>query len=450
MAQFNSSAILKGNSQLLRVCLLGVLVLVLLIPVEMIRNLVAERQERNQSATAEISSKWGNAQTIIGPALVIPYSVRWTEESKTGPEIVRTGERMAIFLPKTLRATGRITTEERARGIFVVPVYRLKGSIEGEFGAPNLADLGIDPAAVSWDRAHLAVGIADVRGIQEQSTVSWNGVQHNFLPGSGGFSDGGPGIHTAVTAGPSDTSFKFSFPLTLNGSLAAYFAPFGEDTVVQMSSNFAAPNFQGNWLPSDRTVSASGFDATWRISYLGRNYPQAWTSGTDVRKAIEASRFGLEFSEPIDRYRLADRSLKYAALFILLTFATVWLVEVLSKARVHPIQYLMLGAALCTFYLLELSLSEHISFMIAYLIASLSIIIMLAGYSRIILATGRRSMVPAGVAALYAYLFVVLTNEDGALLVGAIGLFSVLAAIMFLTRGINWYAETTPSEPTLD
>jgi inner membrane protein len=137
---------------------------------------------------------------------------------------------------------------------------------------------------------------------------------------------------------------------------------------------------------------------------------------------------------------MADRSLKYAGLFILLTFATVWLVEVLSRSRLHPIQYLMLGAALCVFYLLELSLSEHISFGVAYGIATLSVIGMLAAYSRAILTAGKRALVPVGTALLYSYLFVLLTNEDDALLIGSIGVFVILAGIMYLTRHVNWYA----------
>jgi inner membrane protein len=427
------------NSQILRLCLIAGLAVVLLVPIVMIWGLVSERQDRNREATAEVSSKWGNTQTIIGPALILPYMARWTETTPSG-EVTRTGVRNAVFLPKELRTTGRVDVESRSRGIFKVPVYGMKISVAGEFGKPNLAELGIDPTSIAWDRAHVAVGISDVRAIREQTAISWNGREAEFLPGVGGFADGRSGIHALVTAGAADSEFRFSFPLSLNGSLAIYFVPFAETTSVQLTSNSPNPDFQGSWLPADRAISQNGFDATWRISYLGRNYSQSWISGAIPGKAIDDSRFGVQLIEPIDRYRMAERSVKYAGLFILLTFAFVWLIEVMAGTRVHPIQYLMLGAALCVFYLLELSLSERLNFSLAYGIASLAILGLVAAYSRVIFKRGQRAvLVACGVAGLYGYLFVLLTNEDAALLFGSIGLFVILGAIMFVTRRVDWY-----------
>ena len=441
MSQMDSMISSIRSSQLLRLCLVGILTLVLQIPIAMIGGLVSERRDRHQAAITEVSSKWGNAQSITGPALVLPYTVRRIETAASGEQTVHTDTRHAVFLPKRLEAAGRIETESRSRGIFVVPVYTLNLSVEGEFAQPNVVELGIDPSAVQWDRAHLAMGISDVRAIREQSTLTWNENQYEFIPGTSGFADGGPGVHALIVADAATPGFTFSFPLSLNGSLSLHLAPFAEQTVVRMASNSRYPNFQGNWLPEERTVSAGGFDAVWRVSYLGRNYPQSWVSGTDVRKAIDASRFGVELIDPVDQYRMADRSVKYAGLFILLTFASIWLIEVLASVRVHPIQYLMVGAALCVFYLLELSLSEHIQFSLAYAIACLSIVVMIATYSRVIFRSERRSAIVAtGVGALYGYLFVLLTNEDGALLVGSIGLFLIIGLIMYVTRGVDWYA----------
>jgi inner membrane protein len=439
MSQLERTIDAVRNSQMLRLCLIAGLALVLLIPIVMIWGLVSERQDRNREATAEVSSKWGNTQTIIGPALVLPYTARWTETTPAG-EVVRTGVRNAVFLPKQLKTTGRVDVESRSRGIFKVPVYGLKVSVEGEFGKPNLSELGIDPASVAWDRVHVAVGISDVRAIREQSAISWNGHEAEFLPGVGGFAEGRSGIHALVAAGAADSGFKFSFPLSLNGSLAVYFVPFAETTSVQLTSNSPNPDFQGSWLPADRAVSQNGFDARWSISYLGRNYSQSWISGAVPVNTIDDSRFGVKLIEPIDRYRMAERSVKYAGLFILLTFAFVWLIEVMAGTRVHPIQYLMLGAALCVFYLLELSLSERLSFSLAYGIASLAILGLVAAYSRVIFKRGQRAvLVACGVAGLYGYLFVLLTNEDAALLFGSIGLFVILGAIMYVTRRVDWY-----------
>jgi len=433
------------NSPMLRLGLLVFLSLLLLIPILMIDNLVSERKSRRQDAVSEVTSKWGQTQSIAGPALVLPYTHRWEEVTAAGQRVTRSETCHAFFLPKTLRAASKVDCELRRRGIFSIPVYRLDLTLEGEFDRPNLAELGIDPATVAWDRAHLAVGVSDPKAIQQEIAVTWNGNAAPFLPGVGAFSQCGTGIHAPVSVQPGADHFTFSFPLSLHGSLGLYFAPFGRSTLVEMKSNYAAPSFQGNWLPSQRSVAADGFTASWSIPFLGRNFPQAWTSDASVRPAVEDSKFGVDFINPVDHYRMADRSVKYAFLFVLLTFAVVWLVEVLSKIRLHPIQYLLLGAALCLFYLLELSLSEHLGFPLAYGIASAAVVAMVAAYSASALRkAGRALVVTGGVALLYAYLYVLLTNEDYALLVGSIGLFVMLAVIMFATRRVDWHQTGAP------
>jgi inner membrane protein len=437
------------DSRLLRLCLVGALALLLMIPIMMIYQLVWERQSRHDTVIAEVASSWGNTQTLTGPALILPYTVRTVETSAAGKETVLTDTRHGVFLPKTLRAKGRIDVETRSRGIFDVPVYRLNVSIDGEFGEPNLKELGIDPSTVDWSRAHLALGISDVRAIREQSAVTWNKQPVSFLPGTGSFTDGGVGIHAPVAVTPTSVAGPFSFNLSLNGSSGVYLSPFAEETTVQLTSNSPNPSFQGSWLPTDRSISAQdGFDATWKVSYLGRNFPQSWIvdSAGEKRQAIEASRFGVQLTEPVDTYRMAERSVKYAILFILLTFASLWLIEVLARTKIHPIQYLLLGAAMCVFYLLELSLAEHLPFPIAYGIACLAVVAMIACYSRVVFKQNRHTaVITAGTTVLYGYLFVLLTNEDAALLAGSIGLFASIAGIMFATRRIDWYGGETSS-----
>src|SRR5438093_5414145 len=216
------------SSKLLRLCMVGILGLVLLIPVAMIGFLVSERHDRRDAAVAEVSEKWGKAQTVTGPALVLPYTVRRVEVNN-GREVIHTDTRQAVFLPKRLRVTGRIESEMRSRGIFSVPVYTANFSIDGEFGRPNLPELGIDPASVAWSRAHLAIGITDVRAIREQSAITWNGSQASFLPGTDGFIEGSSGIHTVIPAAADDSGYKFAFPLSLNGSVGLYLTPFAEE-----------------------------------------------------------------------------------------------------------------------------------------------------------------------------------------------------------------------------
>ena len=433
------------NSQMLRLLSVGFLALLLQIPIAMIGGRVTERQERRDQAVAEVASKWGGTQSITGPALVVPYTHRWTERAASADPIERSELRYAIFLPEQLSVRGTVDSERRSRGIFAIPVYQLGMTISGEFARPNPAELGIEPSTVAWDRAQLAIGVSDVRAIQHENEVSWNGRSISFLPGTGEFSEGGPGIHAVVGVAEGAERIAFSFPLALNGSRGVYFTPFGRTTEVDLASDYAHPSFQGNWLPAERTVSDASFTAKWSIPYLGRNYPQSWKSDASFHEAIAGSRFGVELIDPVDQYRMAERSVKYAGLFILLTFAAVWLIEVLAGVRVHPIQYLLLGSALCLFYLLELSLSEHIGFFFAYATASVSVIALVAGYCSVVLRRrSRAGIVATGVALLYAYLYTLLMNEDYALLAGSIGLFAILAAIMYATRRVDWYAVGAP------
>ena len=439
------------SSRMLRLVSVGLLALLLHIPIAMIGGLVAERQERRQAAVTEVSSKWGNVQSIIGPALVVPYAYRWTEASASGLPITRTETRNAIFLPQQLRVRGSIDSELRHRGIFSVPVYKVVLTLEGEFTRPSFSELGLEPAAVAWDRAQLAIGISDARAIQQETAVTWNGKPVSFLPGTGAFTDVGTGIHAVVGFADGVQRAQFSFPLSLNGSIGVYLTPFAQNTTVELQSNYGHPSFQGNWLPVERSVLDAAFQAKWSIPFLGRNYPQAWKAEVGMRKEIDGSRFGVELVNPVDHYRMAERSVKYAGLFILLTFATLWLIEVLAGVRVHPIQYLMLGGALCLFYLLELSLSEHLGFPLAYTVASIAVVGMVAGYSVVVLHHIRRALfVGAAVSLLYAYLYILLMNEDYALLIGSVGLFLILAAIMYATRRVDWYELGARSTAPLD
>jgi inner membrane protein len=289
----------------------------------------------------------------------------------------------------------------------------------------------------------VVLGISDVRAIQAQVSMTWNGQAVAFLPGTSGVPEIAAGIHAPVPIDPKAGSTSFRFPLTVNGSTSVFFTPTARETEVEIDSNAANPGFAGNWLPVERSVSASGFQARWAVPFLGRNYPQAWTSTPAMTDAIGVSRFGVELNHPIDQYRMTDRSVKYATLFVLLTFATVWLIEILTNVRVHPIQYLLFGASLALFYLLELSLSEHLPFVLAYAIASLAVVGMVTGYAIVMVKRLKRALIiGAWVTTLWGYLYVLLTNEDYALLIGSIGLFMILGGIMILTRRVDWSSAT--------
>jgi len=417
-------------------------VLLLHIPATMIKSVIQERQITRNQAVEEVTGKWGRSQTIVGPSITVPFVKRWTEQTKTGETKAHSEVKYATFLPETLHWSGKIDSEVRYRGIFQVPVYRMALTCTGLFARPDLSQWKIEADDILWDRAYLSTRISDVRAITNQAILTWNDKTTGFLPGSGEAGPQHSGIHADLRDLLWADTAKFSFTLNLNGSEKALFAPFGKETRVDLESNWSDPSFQGAWLPSQRTVSKQGFKATWTIPFLGRNYPQKWTSAESAEKSIAPSVFGVSLISPVDHYRMADRSTKYLTLFLALTFITLWLFEVLAKIRIHSVQYLLVGVGMCLFYLLELSLAEHIGFALAYAVASLAIVALISSYCVTVLRSASRALIVGTVVTiLYGYLYVLLGDQDYALLIGSIGLFVVLAIIMYMTRKVDWYAD---------
>jgi len=240
-------------------------------------------------------------------------------------------------------------------------------------------------------------------------------------------------------------AYAFAFNLGLSGSQRLQFIPTGKQTTVVLRSKWPSPSFSGAFLPQARRVDKEGFEARWQVSWFGRGYPQQWTTPpesekrTAMKAVLEGSAFGVDLFLPVDAYQKTERSTKYGVLFLLLTFLTFFLYEVFSGLSLHPMQYLLVGSALCLFYLLLLSISEHAPFGISYLVASAATVLLIGGYSAAVLRGRLRALLMTLVlGVLYVYLYVLLQLEDYALLLGAAGLFVILALVMYLTRRIDW------------
>jgi inner membrane protein len=449
------------RSQGLRLLVLSFLALLLLIPVGMVRGVIEERTARRDEAVRDVAASWGGAQRIAGPRLVVPFVVRWQEPIADGKTLARERRDVAVFLPKTLDVAGTLDPSALSRGIFDVTVYAARLTLSGAFTAPDFAPLGVAPSEVLWERAELVLDVSEVRAIDEVA-LSWGKEALAFEPGGGRAQPHASAIHVPL-GGRAEHGAQFEIALSARGSESLALAPLGEKTTAQLSASWPSPSFSGAWLPAERSVSDAGFRARWTIASLGRGFPQSWLAADEpVRTAQAAARavdvesesqarvgnehaardpvtFGVRLLQPVDAYRMAERSAKYAVLFIALTFATLWLFEVLAKSPLHSVQYLLVGAALCLFFLLELSLAEHIGFGVAYALASGGVVGLVGGYAWAVLrSAGRAGVVATIVTTLYAYLFVLLTNEDYALLAGALGLFAALAAVMWLTRRVDW------------
>lgn len=423
----------ESNKLLIKGFVIGILILVMLIPAAIISDLVKERANRQQEVISEVSRKWAEPQTLVGPVLMLPYNAR-TTDSKGGTSITKS---IAYFLPEKLNVKGTILPETRHRSIYEVMLYRSDLTLTGNFDNLNLASLNIHPEDVLWDEARLAVGIHDTRGLEDEIQLAWNdsnqlleaGVPDNHVIAAG--------MSNLVNVNP-NTNNQFTIKLKLKGSDYFYLTPVGKTTTVKLSSPWSNPAFDGKYLPdTNADISQQGFAATWKIQQAARPFPQAWVSGS---QRIAESAFGVRLIQPTDNYAKTERSVKYALLFIGLTFAVFFFIELLQKKQIHPLQYLLVGIALTVFYTLLLSISEYIGFNKAYVLAAFATITLIGLY---VWSMFQQAKIAIGftmaLGSLYAYIFFLIQLQDYALLFGSIGLFVVVALAMYSSRKVNWY-----------
>ena len=443
----------KRHLTMLKLFGVGALILLMLIPLLMIQGVLNDRLARRNEAVDDITASWGKDQSIIGPVLVVPYlhhgtvvrSVTLPDGRVETREVAETTVAFAYFLPDTLEIAGDVQTQTLHRGIYDAAVFRGMINVAGKFPVPDMAALKIDPKDVLWKDAAVTLAVSDLRGTRESLMLDWGGKKIQLQPGSQL-----PGYTTGVTAPlasdqPIAAPMSFSIALDLNGSSGIFFAPFGVQNVVTLKSNWPDPGFHGAFLPSDRNVRSDGFDATWKVSYYGRDYPQRWTSRSGNERfttlAVSNSLFGTQFLRVLDAYRYVERSIKYGVLFFVLVFTTFFLFEVTAKQKIHPLQYLMVGAALCLFYLALLSASEFIGFTASYAIATVAATGLITWYCSYFLGGGARTlMIGGGLIGVYTFLYITLRQQDYALLMGTVALFILLGIVMWVTRKIDWYA----------
>lgn len=420
------------NSLTIRIIGIGILALLLLIPSSMISSLIHEREQTRNEAEMEVTSKWGESQVIGGPLVSVPFYDTIQNANGENEKILR----YAHFLPEDLEITGSVKPEKRYRGIYVVPLYQADLEIRGSFAPLGQHSLPISNKNLLWSEAFLSLGISDVKGIREKIEIQIGDVKKEMGPGTRTVDVFNSGVNVKL---PWDFTRgkKFSVKLLFNGSKELYFLPMAKETKVALNSPWQTPSFEGDFLPGFREISDSGFKATWKILELNRNYPQDFI-GTDETSQIQNFKFGVRFLLPVDEYHKTIRSSKYSELFLLLTFITYFFIEVYKKVRLHFIQYLLLGFAVLLFYILLLSLTEHISFDVSYWISSSMILALVTLYSRAFFKGELVFLVAGGtILGFYIFFFTLLQLEGFALLVGTFGLFILLAIAMYFTRRIQ-------------
>ena len=460
------TSFVSRHTTALKLLVVGVLTLFLLIPLSMISSLIYERLETKRSAELEITSKWSGEQVITGPAIVIPYFQEIKLKDKT--ELIR---KSLLLFPTELNVLTDAKVEKRKRGIYDVSLYRSDIELTGILSFDDLAKTSVKLEQMYLDEARIIMGISDLKGIRESVVMHLGDAEYNFEPGlpvenlytdinptldkyyyesveqstspnvsTGIFSAGlNVKLDSVAMNGLTHGSVPFSINLHLNGSQGFFIVPIGKTTTAKVVSDWASPSFGGDFLPESHNVTNSGFDAQWKVIDLNRSFGQ--TVDADNATAINqmaTSAFGVKFIQSVDQYQQNKRSVKYAILIILLTFVVVFFIEVLKNKAVNPFQYLLVGLALVLFYSLLLSLSEIWGFNLAYIVAAFMTTTLIVLHMSSILKNRNLGLfIGALLTFLYVFVFILIQMESYALLVGSIGLFCILAVIMYFSKKLE-------------
>jgi len=430
----------------IKAAIITLLLFLFLIPLGMIEDLIWEREGRKDEAEQNIVSSWGGETAFGGPVLVIPRRITTDVLDEKGKYLRTEESRGSVYLlPRNLVIEGRSRSEIKSRGIFDVPVFTMELAGSGEFSLESIFR-NDNPEDLFWDQAYVQFSYSHLKGMKKTAPLFWNGREVGFEPGDSALSFYDSVLKVPVDIGrgrSADRSrtFPFRFSQEIRGGKSAVFLPLGGETRVTLASDWDSPSYQGYYLPTEHTREDEGFTAQWEINALSRSIPETWTESESwILEEMREASFGVSFFPELDSYNKTRRTVDYGILFLILPFLTLFLFELIRKVKIHPFQYFLAGAADIMFYLILLSLSEHISFINSYLIASAAVTLLITVYALSIQGVGRKglSLLPV-MAGGYGYLYFVLKSDDYALLMGTAGLFAALAATMFLTRGIRWY-----------
>ena len=423
----NNQEMPKKSKLGLKLLLIAGMCVVFLIPWALIRNLVKERQNTENDAEYEVFSKWAGNQTVIGPIIVVTYTKKDIKEPVK-----------MLLLPEQLNVKGDVSTKALKRGIYDFTVYETSLDLTGRFNLPKDFEKNQEGKEWHFEAAQVIVDITNLKGLRNNVVFNLNGTAHDMEPDAGTM--GGLSCTVDLSSLLEGNTLDFSVAVPFKGSGNLMFAPTGQTTTINLTSDCVTPSFDGDYLPDERQVNEKGFEASWKVLAINRDYPQLMESNYSNNSRINNSTFGVELKVPVEQYQQTDRAIKYAFFIILLTFAAVFFVEMRKSTPIHPVQYLMVGIALIVFYTLLLSFSEHFAFSISYLIACVMTIGLIVAFMASVAKNKKTGLgIGALLAVLYAFVYVLLQLESYALLVGSVGLFIILGIAMFATQKIDWY-----------
>ena len=413
----------------IKAVIIFVMAFFLWIPTNLIRGVINEREDRQEEAIAEVSSKWAGRQTVTGPILMIPYN-----GTSNG---VTFQKKYAWFMADVLDINSSVSPQKRHRGIYDVVVYQGDISITAKFNEIKFNQLNVPAANLLWAEAKLLLQISDLsRGINEEIYIKWKDSSFICQPWSEATADIGDALYASIPlkAEEAATLNSFTVQFSLHGSQQLMFSPAARETKIQLTGNWPDPSFTGIKIPETPNTSDSGINVKWK--YLNRNHPMVW-NGQFIN--LQPSAMGANLIIPVDGYDKTERSVKYSLLCIILTFAAFFLIETIYKRNLHLVQYGLAGLALVLFYTLLLSISEYTGFNLAYLIAGVATIGLVTWFVGSIMKSSRLAVFISFVlTVVYGYIFTIIQLQDYSLLMGSIGLFIALGIIMFFTRKLQW------------
>ncbi len=437
----------------LKIIVIFVIGALLMIPLLMISEKIYERKSYLRDAKYSVAQNWTGAQQLMTPILVVPYVTEQQTQyydglSESYKVKINRQNKIRLILAQNLNIAANLDTSMRYKGIYQVPVYNAQVVVQGEFDQQAIQE-SLEEIENSTDFKHFSAPylssiVSDARGINNAPQLKWNDQNIPFAPGSLMQTDSN-GLHAILPISAlrqhDKGSIPFAYKMNLRGMERINFIPVATQSEVSVTSNWAHPEFIGNFLPVDRQINDEGYQANWQVSSFATNV------GTKLNqcalgdcKALTATSFGVKQIEPVSIYVQADRSVKYGVLFIGLSFIAFFIFEITKKLPIHAIQYTLVGFSIAIFYLLLISLSEHIAFAAAYMIASFCCICLLFYYLRYVLQGVKDAFIFASLlAVLYGVLYVIISAEDFALLMGALLTFITLALVMVFTRNIDWY-----------
>jgi inner membrane protein len=430
------------DSILFKTGIITVIMLVLLIPSSWIQGLVADREGYQQQMMQSVADKWSGSQLVQGPVLMLPYRKLIKETEAGNKTITREIIKTIYVLPQALQIKANVTTVPYARGVYNATVYNAGIAVTGNFGKPELVSLGIDSAAVLYDKARLVFSISDLKGLKNNPQIKIN--EQTFIPEPSTDNQGpfDKGLQVNFNA-QNGQGFNFSYRIDLRGINELKFLQTAKTTNVEISGDWMTPDFNiGRYLPDTSNVSNAGFKARWQMPYYNRQFPQQWVDNRSLLTNSAAAReavFGVRLQVPIDQYRKILRTTKYDTLIILLTFVSLFLTELIRKQKVHLFNYLLIGAAMIVYYTLLLSFAEQIGFNYAYLLASAATIALISVFTASLMNNKSVAVLFALILSVfYGFIFVIIQLEELSLLFGSIALFLIVATLMYFSRKIDW------------